>query len=381
MRRIFVSAGEASGDRHAAEVVRALRARWPEAEIAGIAGPAMRKAGCEAWIGMDRLNVMGLNDVVRALPRIREVRREALARCARWRPDLAVLVDFSGFHTRLGRDLRRAGVPVLRYIAPKLWAWGAWRARRVAASLDAMACILPFEPAWFAARGIAAEYVGNPSARDCAAGWDRAAFLRHAGWEGEDGAGHGPVLALLPGSRPQELRAHVPLFAAMLDRMPDDEARRLRLVSPVAPGVARAALKPLTDRGVRLIDRSLPGYALRADAAIAVSGTATLELALWDVPAVLVYRTARLTAWLGRRLLNVNCIGLANIVLDDRRVMPELWQEEATPERMLAAALPLLEEGSAAARQQRQAFAELRRRFGEADPAAGVARMAARLVD
>ncbi len=371
--RIFISAGEASGDRHAAEVVRALRARWPEAEIAGIAGPAMRDAGCEAWIGMDQLNVMGLNDVVRALPRIRQVRREVLARCAEWRPDLAVLVDFSGFHTRLGRDLRRAGAPVLRYIAPKLWAWGAWRARRVAASQDAMACILPFEPAWFGARGIAAEYVGNPSARDCADGWDRAAFLRHAGLAEE-----GPVLALLPGSRPQELREHVPLFAAMLDRLPADAGRRVQLAVPVAPGVARDALKPLTDRGARLIDRSLPGYALRADAALAVSGTATLELALWDVPTVLVYRTSRLTAWLGRRLLNVNCIGLANIVLDDRRVMPELWQEEATPERMLAELRPLLE-GGEAARRQREAFAELRRRFGEGDPAEGVARMAARL--
>ncbi|MDX8402468.1 MAG: lipid-A-disaccharide synthase [Mariprofundaceae bacterium] len=370
MKRIFISAGEASGDRHAAAVVRALRAQWPDAEIAGIAGPLMREAGCTAWISMDRLNVMGLSDVVRALPRIRRVRREVLHRCAGWRPDLAILVDFSSFHARLGRDLRALGVPVLRYIAPKLWAWGSWRIRSLAASQDALACILPFEPAWFGARGIEAGYVGNPSVQDCATGWERCAFLEHGGLSGD-----APVLALLPGSRPQELREHVPLFAAMLDELGDGEAE---VIVPVAPGVDRDALQPLIRRGAHLIDRNQPGFALRADAALAVSGTATLELALWDVPTVLVYRTTPLTAWLGRRLLNTRCIGLANIILDDTRVMPELWQEEATPARMLAAVRPLLAGGPAAARQ-RQGFAELRRRLGSTDPAAGVARMAARL--
>ncbi len=370
MKHLFVSVGEASGDAHAAAVVERIRKRHPEIRIEGIAGPRLADAGCEAIARMEELNVMGLSDVVRALPRIRRLEQRLLAHLKAHRPEAALLVDFPGFHMRLGRKLRALGVPVLQYIAPKLWAWGGWRVRSLRLAQDGLASILPFEPEWFRAHEIEARYVGNPTAYACREGWSRERFLKRIE---EQGLGGHRVLGLLPGSRPQEIRQHVPLLAQLLDAM-RAKGRDVDAVVPVAPGVAREALRPLEVRGALLLPRTEPGFALRADAAVAVSGTATLELALWDVPTVLVYRTTPVTAFIGRRLLNVHCVGLANLLLGDRMVMPELLQEEANVEAILRHLIPLLE-GGAEARRQREAFAGLRDRLGGTDPAVGVAEM------
>jgi len=375
MRRLFVSVGEASGDAHAAALLREIRRRHPETEVVGIVGPRLAEAGCEAVARMEELNVMGLSDVVRALPGILDVQGRVLARLRRERPEAALLVDFPGFHMRLGRRIRSMGIPVLQYIAPKLWAWGAWRARALRASQDALASILPFESEWFAGRGIEARYVGNPTAFACRRSWNRSRFLERLRERGLAGS---RVLGLLPGSRPQEVRRHVPLLAHLLDALRAG-GHEVEAIVPVASGVDREALRPLEVRGACLMPRDEPGFALRADAAVAVSGTATLELALWDVPTVLVYRTTRTTAAIGRRLLRVRCVGLANLLLGDRMVMPELLQEEATVDAILRRLLPLLER-DAEAERQREAFAELRGILGERDPARGVAGMLASLV-
>ncbi len=374
--RVFISAGEPSGDMHAAAVARAISAMRQDARITGVAGPALKAAGCEPVADMGELNVMGLTDVLRALPRIRRVRARVLEHVRDERPDVAVLVDFPGFHMDVGTRLRRMGVPVLQYIAPKLWAWGAWRARRLKRAQDALACILPFEPAWFAARGVAARYVGNPSAAACAGGWSRSELARQTGL-----VGPGPLLALLPGSRASEIARHAPLLAECLRRI-REQRPDVRAVVPRAPGADASMLAPLAEAGARFVDRMSEGFALRADAAIAVSGTATLELALWDVPSVLIYRASPLTVRAGRLLVRTPYIGLANILLEEA-AMPELIQEEASVERIVAETLPLLA-GEEAARSQRQRFARLRDLLGEADPANAVAewaiRMAARSV-
>ena len=142
--RVFISAGEASGDLHAAGVIRTLLEHAPETDISGIAGPAMRQAGCQPVADMNELNVMGVVDVLKSLPRIRDVHRRVLAHVAETAPDVVILVDFPGFHINLGRRLRRMGIPVIQYIAPKLWAWGGWRAKKLRQSQDALASILPF---------------------------------------------------------------------------------------------------------------------------------------------------------------------------------------------------------------------------------------------
>ncbi len=373
VRRILISAGETSGDMHAATVVAELKRRWPDAEVAGIAGEQMRRCGARALRDMHELNVMGIGDVLRSLPRIRSVERAVLAWCAADRPDMAVLVDFSSFHMRLGRRLRTLGIPVIHFIAPKLWAWGGWRVRKLKRSQDRLACILPFEPDWFAGRGIAdARYVGNPSAVACRAGWSAESLRQRL--QVESGQ---PLLALLPGSRPQELRMHVPILTELLRRM-RDELPQLACVVPVAPGVDAALLEPLWHEGAMRIARDEPDYALRADAAVAVSGTATLELALWDTPTVLIYRAAPLMVFLARRLVHLRCAGLANIILGDRPVMPELLQEACTVDRIAASLLPLF--GGEAAAVQRREFAALRQLLGDVQPAPGVVDMIEELV-
>jgi len=370
--RILVSAGEASGDLHAAAVVRALRQIAGPVQVHGIAGPAMQSAGCGVLVPMHELQAMGISDVLRALPRIRRARSRLLSWAAEYRPDVAILVDYPGFHMHVGKRLRGMGIPVLHYIAPKLWAWGAWRVRDLRRSQDRLACIFPFEPAWFRARGIGAHYVGNPTAVKCRTGWSRSRLCAIAGLDAAR-----PVLALLPGSRPGELREHMSLLAGVQARVlrafPD-----CQVVVPRPAGIDDTEYAALADQGAVLVERMADGFALRVDAAVAVSGTATLELAMWGVPTVLVYRASWLTVFLARRLVRIRCAGLANILLGDRPVMPELIQESCTPGSVMRELMPLLEK-AAPARRQRQAFAELAEMLGSDEPAPAVARMSLEL--
>jgi lipid-A-disaccharide synthase len=193
---------------------------------------------------------------------------------------------------------------------------------------------------------------------------------------GQDG--HDFLLALLPGSRPGELLRHTQLLAdvnvQLKARFPD-----LNVVTTRAPGVTDEQLKPLIDSGVQLIDRMSDGYAMRADAAVAVSGTATLELALWDVPTVLVYRGSAGMVWLARRLAQIKCAGLANILLGDQAVMPELIQEDATVENVVKELIPII--SGSAAKIQRHKFNELRTVLGEKNPAEEIAQLSVQLIE
>lgn len=358
---------------HAAAVMRALKKQCKGVSVAAIAGPAMRKAGCEVLCPMESLNVMGIGDVLKALPRIRSIGKDICNWAEHTKPDVAILVDFSGFNMRLGEKLRKLNIPILYYIAPKLWAWGHWRVKRLQRAQDCVACILPFEEKWFSDKGIEAHYVGNPSALACQDGWSREQLKQQLGIKCET-----PLLALLPGSRRSELAIHAGLLAEaylkIREQLPDLEA-----VTTRAPGVSDEQLKPLLDVGVQVLDRLESGYALRADAAIAVSGTATLELALWNVPTVLVYKSSGFTVWLARKLVGTTCAGLANILLDDKPVMPELIQEMATLEAILEETLPLLRKEPAALKQQ-SSFDILRQRLGDKNPSETVANMALHMV-
>jgi len=365
--KLFICAGEASGDQHAAALIRAIRSQNPDIFIHGVAGPQMVKEGCVALHCMEELNVMGIGDVIRALPRIHRVEKSLLASLESDRPDIAILVDFPGFNMRLGKKLRAMGIPVVHYIAPKLWAWGSWRVKRLKSSQDMLASILPFEVEWFAGHGIKASYVGNPSAVSCSKGWSRDELRSRLGLNDDDF-----LLALLPGSRPGELACHAGLLAEV-SRQIIAKHPQVKLVTTRAPGVGSEQLKPLLDAGITVIDRLEEGYAMRADAAVAVSGTATLELALWDTPTVLVYRSSPMMMWLGRKLVNVKCAGLANILLGDVPVMPELLQENATVEN-ITRELETIISGDEGAKQ-RQKFAELKAILTDKDPSEELARI------
>ncbi|MCF7821450.1 MAG: lipid-A-disaccharide synthase [Mariprofundaceae bacterium] len=370
--KILICAGEASGDLHASAVIRAMLQENSTFSFFGVAGPAMTQAGCHVIHQMDELNVMGIGDVIRALPRIHRVEASLCQWAEENKPALAILVDFPGFNMRLGRKLKAKGIPVLHYIAPKLWAWGAWRAKKLRLSQDRLASILPFEIEWFKKHEIEASYVGNPSAVACRGGWSRQQLKSHLGIEKGD-----RLLALLPGSRPGEVSRHVSLLSeAYLEirkKYPD-----LKAVTSRAPGVTDDQLMPLIRAGAKVVDRMESGYALRADAAIAVSGTATLELALWDVPSVLIYRSSPVTVWMARKLVQTECAGLANILLGDKPVMPELIQECATVENIIGELSQILD--GPASLVQRNKFAELRSILGDQNPSDGVSGLAMELI-
>ncbi len=366
---VLISAGETSGDLHASAVIKALKAQTPDGvtlEIAGIAGPLMQESGCKVVRDMTELNVMGFGDVMKALPRIKAVEREIVSFAAEFKPDMVILTDFTSFHLSLGRKLRAQGLFVTHYIAPKLWAWGAKRITKLQKSQDRLACIFPFEQQWFTERGIQdAQYVGNPSAYACQDGWSKKELKARLGLNEDE-----PLLALLPGSRPSEIKQHVQLLADTYVRLKNKQPK-LRAVATLAPSVKAETLKPLTDVGVLLLERTEDNYALRADATIAVSGTATLELALWDTPTVLVYKTSAFSWFIGQRLIKGRCVGLANILLlgdapSSQGIVPELLQHDATIENIEAAVIPLL---NGETQQQSQAFADLRKLLGTENPA------------
>ena len=344
---ILVVAVEASADLHGAAVLRELQALRPGLRAFGAGGPRMRALGFEALVRAEDLSVMGVAEVIPALPRILES-MDALRDAARERrPRAALLIDSPDFNLRMARQLRELKIPVAYFIGPSVWAWRTYRVRQIARDVSRMLVILPFEEKFYAQHGVAATYVGNPLADDLMVLPPSGALERG---QSARAALHldpaRPVLALLPGSRLQEIhRLWPPMLAAgraLRATRPD-----LQLVVPVAPTIDRALLHAAD---VVFLDGRAPELLAAADLAIVASGTATLEAALAQTPLVVVYRTSWLTWLVGRLLVRVRFVSLVNLLVG-RALVPELLQTECTPERIAAAAAPLLAHGPERAAQ------------------------------
>lgn len=361
--RIYLSAGEASGDMHAAELARALREQIPDAILEGMGGPAMAATGVELFATIDRCQAVGLVELLGDVPIHWKLLRSAARRIRENRYDLVVLVDYPGFHLRLLKAATRCGTPVLYYIPPQLWAWGARRARTLRSPSVRIASVLPFEPEKLKALGLRAEFVGHPLL-DGPAPPSREEAREKLGLDLER-----PVVALLPGSRPAEVRRIWPVMRATAARL----ARRNRGVQFVVAGVGA---HPYPGNGRVLISRDQARTVLAAaDAALCKAGTATLEAALVGVPHVLVHRVHRLTYEIARRVVRVPYIGLVNLMLG-REIVPELIQSRARPEVLGRVLEILLDPASGERVRQLQAFARIRPLLGEPGVAARVAGIA-----
>lgn len=333
---IFLSAGDPSGDAHGAAVAQVLLRRWPTARLFGLGGPRMARAGVQLLADFDRLTVLGFAEVVRHLPFFLGLLRRMGAEMARRRTDLVLPIDYPGFNLRLARSAHADGLPVLYYIAPQVWAWHRSRAAELARVTDRLAVVLPFEVPLFRAFGADARFVGHPLLDLPAVTVERAAFCQAVGLDPAR-----PILAIFPGSRRQEVDRHLELFQEAADRLC---ARRADL----QPVVARAADVPASlYAGARIPVAEAPRTVLaHAHAALVKSGTTTLETALAGVPMVIAYRTHPLTFWIARRLVDVEHIGLVNLVAGER-LAPELLQGAATPDALADALLPLVDAGPA----------------------------------
>jgi len=344
VRELLVVAVEASADLHGAAVLRELQALRPELKAFGAGGPRMRALGFEALVRAEEISVMGVAEVVPRLPRILES-LEALRDAARdRRPAVALLIDSPDFNLRLARRLKELRIPVAYFIGPSVWAWRTYRVKQIARDVARMLVILPFEKEFYAQHGVQATYVGNPLADEL--------HDEHPPLHLDPAR---PVLALLPGSRLQEIhRLWPPMLAAARELR--SKRPELQLVVPVAPTIDRALLHA---PDVIFIDGRAPEVLRAADAAIVASGTATLEAALAQTPLVVVYKTSWLTWPIGRALVRVRFVSLVNL-LAKRALVPELLQSDCSAARIAAETSPLLDEGSSARAAQLAGLREIR---------------------
>jgi lipid-A-disaccharide synthase len=362
---VYLSAGEPSGDALGARLAGALRAAAPAVRLEGMGGAHMATAGVEILHPAGHLAANGLVEAAGSLPAHLRLLRDVRRRFRQVRYDLAVFIDYPGFHLAAARAARAAGVPVVHYVAPQLWAWGGWRADRLRGSVDRLAVILPFEEAFFRARGIEARFVGHPLLDEPVR--TRGQARAELGLDPE-----ARVLALFPGSRPAEIRRLWPVFR--------EAALRLRRDMPdlvvVAAGLATATYP--RDAGVLFRWDAGPVVAAAADAALCKSGTTSLEAALAGTPHVVAYRTHPVTWAAARRLVRVPWVSLVNLLAEET-VVPELLQRAATAPALANAVGPLLAGAPVAARQM-AAFELVRDRLGSRGAATRVAALALELV-
>jgi lipid-A-disaccharide synthase len=358
----MLSCGEPSGDLYAGALAAALRTLDPAVTISGLGGDQLQAAGAVLTEHFEGLSVTGLLEVVRLLPRTLGTLRRLVRHAAETRPDVFVAIDYPDFNFRLARSIRRLGIPVVYYISPQLWAWRSGRMKTMRALADRVLVIFPFEERIYRDAGVPVEWVGHPLL-DLETPLPAAAELRRR-LNLDPGR---PVVALLPGSRPNELRAILPglsAAAALVRR----QVPGVQFVLARAPHVGSDLLAPLaalaaTGEQAVVVDGQADAVLGAADLALVASGTITVQGALRGCPMVVVYRLSPLTYRLGRRFVRVDTFAMANLVAG-RRVVPELIQDDFTPEAVADHAVRLLTDETAAA-QMRADLADVRARLGQ----------------
>jgi lipid-A-disaccharide synthase len=320
-----------SGDLHAARLVRRIRERLPDARILAFAGDRCRDAGAELLFHYNDYDVLGITGVIAGLPRFLALERSLKAYLDNG-VDLFIPVDYPGLNLRLAARARENGVPVLYYISPQVWAWGRGRMEKIARSVDRMAVILPFEEKLYRERGIDAEFVGHPFVVD----HELPEPLPQDEREG---------IALLPGSRRQEVKRILPALAASAKRMgARDAGLRFSVArSSSIPGSLYHGILARAGLDARLEDDAVD-VMRRSRLLLVASGTATLQGALMKTPLVIVYKASAMNYFLGRRLIKIPHIGLVNVILGEE-VCQELIQSDAVAERIVPAATELLQDG------------------------------------
>lgn len=369
MLQIGIVAGEPSGDRLAAGLIESLRARRPEARFVGIAGPKMVAAGCEQWASLDRLAVMGLPEILARYREIKAFQRHAIDFFRTLRPDVFIAVDAPEFNLGIEEALHADGIRTAHYVSPTVWAWREGRLKTIARAVDLMLVLFPFEEEYYRRRGLKARFAGHPMIDELESVPERA--QARAALELTPGDA---VLAVLPGSRMNELKHHAEAFLSTAawcrDRMP-----ALRIVMPLVDARAQEYVRDVQQRVAPDLPLSFhTGHAREAlsaaDAALVVSGTATLEAMLLNCPMVVAYRASWLSYCLIRPLVRIRRFALPN-VLGGEEIVPEFIQGAVQPQRIGERLLPLLADGEAR-RRMLVRFAALRAQFphGASDRAA-----------
>ena len=375
MAKILISAGEASGDIHAAVITAAIKRIDDATDVFGMGGDALRAAGGEVLFDIKDHGVMGFVEVIKKLPDLFKLRSDFARVMDERKPDCLVVVDYPGFNMKLAKVAHDKGIPVVSYIAPSAWAWNKGRAKNVAKIVDKVACIFPFEYDVYKEAGAPVEFVGHPLLDIVKPAWER---TEAEAWVGKQ-PGH-PLVLLMPGSRLMEIEKMLPNLLAGAKLL----KKQLPEVQFAMPRAGTIPLELLQSKikasGLEIKITEGHNYDLFsvADLALATSGTVTLEAALCGLPSVIVYRTSALNAFIARRVINIPNIGLPNIVAG-RQILPELLQEDFTPANVAKTAVELL---APERRPQLEAdLAFMKARLGEPGAVKRVAQLILRIAE
>ena len=374
-QEVMIVAGEASGDMHGANLVRALREMAPELHFSGMGGPALVEAGVELLWDAASIAVVGAFEVISHLGDILTARKTLLTRMREHRPKLLILIDYPDFNLLLARQAKKLGIPVLYYISPQIWAWRQRRVHSIARLTDRVAVILPFEQDFYKRYGYEVDFVGHPLMDSVKPQKSAQEFRQDLGLGADT-----RLIGLLPGSRRKEIATLLPVFlqaAKLLAEYQDN----LTFLLPKAPTIEQELLdehglhQAQEYLDIRVISEDRYAMMAACDAAVAASGTVLLELAILDVPTVATYRLSPMTYRLGRLLIRgLKYFSLVNLI-GDRVIIPELLQDAVTPERIANELKPLITD-SAAREAMLAGFKEVRERLGgpgASKRAAGVA--------
>ncbi len=356
--RILFVAGEASGDLHGAGVVRALKRRRPDLDLFGVGGDQMRKEGMDVLFHIDKLAFMGFVEVLKNIHTVRALRDRLTATLKSRKPDAALLVDYPGFNLRFAKTLSDFGVPVIYYISPQVWAWHKSRVKKMRGIVSAMKVVFPFEVEIYRNAGIDVEFVGHPIVERISCTTTKNEFFAKHGLDATK-----KLIALLPGSRIQEIEKIFPVMIEAARRL--IHAFGVQTAVGVAPNLGLDVLGryPLKENAIVPIEHATYDLMHHADVAIVTSGTATLETGWFGTPMVIVYRTSPLTYQIGRMLVDVPNIGLANIVAG-KQITPELIQGDLTPTRLFEEVSRLVVDTNAAQTMRRE-LGVIREKLGE----------------
>ncbi len=352
---------------HAARLAMALRKR-ADVHVFGLGGPRMGEAGVELVADCSEVAVLGISEVLHRLPALRRVMRRLVAEAVRRKPALAILTDFPGFHLRLARRLRWHGVRNVYFICPQFWAWRPWRVRLVKRRFERALCIFPFEEKFYRDAGVTVNFIGHPLVDQLRPAMSPTEFdEKRERLAGKNGLDARRILALLPGSRPGEIAHNLPPILEACRLLERDSPGQVQFVLAVAPGLKSEQIAEYvpSELTVRLVEGVTYDLLAAADLAIVSSGTATVEAALLGAPMVVVYRLSAATALVARRLVRTPFFAMPNLIAG-RRVVPELIQNDFTPERVAEEARRLLDSREEREKMKRD-LGEVRSKLGPGD--------------
>ena len=358
---VYLIAGEPSGDLLGARLMKAIKAKTDgQIRFIGIGGPNMEAEGLKSLFPMSELSIMGLSEIIPHIPKLLRRIKETVADIESQKPDCLVTIDAPGFTFRVAKKLKGKGIPLIHYVAPTVWAWKPGRAKKIAQFLDHLMVLLPFEPPYFEKEGLKATYVGHSVIESGIEEINGEDFKKRHGIPDDV-----PLLCVLPGSRQSETSQLLPIFKETVIGL-REKFPNLRIVLPTVATVEKQVKEATLDWGIPVLivegNEEKFGAFKAADAALAASGTVSLELALAHTPTVITYRLKRMTHFIASRLITAKYASIVNL-LHNKEIMPELLQDNCHPERIITEVTKLLESNT----DQSQALESAMKMLGKGD--------------